>query len=73
MEIAEQFVIPAVSDRTWRLVIDPQHVRQCYAFGGAEIEREWTFCMEESGALGSSDGPLTELSRGHREVQRDGH
>lgn len=38
MEISEQAVIPADLDRTWRLVTEPQHFEQWYAFGGADID-----------------------------------
>ncbi|MEU8846741.1 SRPBCC domain-containing protein [Streptomyces sp. NPDC048564] len=38
MEISEQALVPADPDRTWRLITDPQYVKQWYAFGGADIE-----------------------------------
>ncbi|MFH9068376.1 SRPBCC domain-containing protein [Streptomyces alboflavus] len=38
MELSEQAVIPADPEHTWRLVTEPRHVQQWYAFGGADIE-----------------------------------
>ncbi|MFF6980857.1 SRPBCC domain-containing protein [Streptomyces sp. NPDC008343] len=38
MEISEQALVPTDPDHTWRLITDPQYVKQWYAFGGADIE-----------------------------------
>ena len=38
MEITEEALVPASSERVWRLVTEPQSFQRWYAFGGADID-----------------------------------